>query len=704
MGADSERISIQEGFKLGEQTRNFSLCGHSGAGKTALSEAMLFNMGIVNRLGRINDGTTISDYDSGEIERQISLKMSLLNGNWKGYHLNVIDTPGYADFLSETKAALRVSDAAVAVVDAVAGVEIGTERTWNFAAEYKLPRALFINKMDRPEADADMVLEIAKERFGRQVVPLQMVVNPGEGFNQLVDLVAMKLYTYQDGKASESEIPAEIQDDAQELHEQLVESVAETDEMLMEKYFSDGELTTDELVEGLRKAIIQLNFFPVFFGDAYNNVGVDRLQDALVQYGPSPTESAGLEFRDSEEHEVQLEGVATAPLAALVFKTLAEQHVGELCLLRLFSGKIKPGDEVANPNKRATERIGQIYHLNGNKRTEVESAEAGDIVALVKLKNTHTTDMLCPKGGSLQLPGIDFPEPLIRVAIHAKEQGGEDRIATGLSQLHEEDPSFMLRYDGEIRQSILHAQGELHLETVVNRLKDRFAVEIDMEPPRIPYRETIRGNADAQYRHKKQSGGRGQFGEVSLRIGPKGRGEGFEFLNEVVGGNIPSNFIPAIEKGVVETLDQGPVAGYQVIDVAATVYDGKHHPVDSDEVSFKIAGSHAFRDAFLKAKPILLEPIYHLEITVPEEFMGDVMGDLSSRRGRISGMDANGHFQVIHAEAPLAEIDRYATTLRSMTQGKGFHAQRFDRYEDVPNEIMAKIVEASQKNKEKEAA
>ena len=689
---------------MSEQTRNFSLCGHSGAGKTALSEAMLFNMGVVNRLGRIDDGTTTSDCDSAEIERQISLKVSLLNGQWQDHHLNIIDTPGYADFISEAKAALRVSDAAIAVVDSVAGVEIGTERTWNFAADYNLPQVLFINKIDRADADADQILEMVQERFGRQVVPLQMAVNPGEGFNHIVDLVAMKAYAYQDGKATEGDIPDEVQGRAEELREQLVESIAETDEELMEKYFSEGELTAEDIVAGLRQAMLQREIFPVFFGDAYNNVGIDQLLNALVQYGPSPAEAAGLRFQDGEEQAVELEGTATAPLAALVFKTLAEQHVGELSLLRLFSGAIKPGDEVANSGKRTTERIGQIYHLNGNRRTEVESAEAGDIVALVKLKDTHTTDTLCAKGESLQLPGIEFPEPLIRVAIHAKEQGGEDRIATGLSQLHEEDLSFIMKYDGEVRQTILLTQGELHLETIVSRLKERFSVEIDMEVPRIPYRETIRGNADAQYRHKKQSGGRGQFGEVFLRIAPKGRGEGFEFLNEVVGGNIPSNFIPAVEKGIVETLSEGPVAGYQVIDVAVTVYDGKHHAVDSDEVSFKLAGSHAFRDAFLKAKPVLLEPIYQLEITVPEEFMGDVMGDLSSRRGRISGMDTSGHFQVIHAEAPLAEIDRYATSLRSMTQGKGFHAQRFDRYEDVPGDIMAKIIEDSQKAKGREAA
>jgi elongation factor G len=689
---------------LSEQTRNFSLCGHSGAGKTALSEAMLFNMGVVNRLGRIDDGTTTSDYDSAEIERQISLKVSLLNGQWQDHHLHIIDTPGYADFISEAKAALRVSDAAVAVVDSVAGVEIGTERTWNFAAEYNLPRVLFINKMDRADADADQILEMVQERFGRQVVPLQVAVNPGEGFNHIVDLITMRAYVYQDGKATEGDIPDDVQGRAEELREQLVESIAETDEALMEKYFSEGELPAEDIVAGLRQAMLQREIFPVFFGDAFNNVGIDRLLDALVQYGPSPAESAGLRFQNGEEQEVELEGAATASLAALVFKTLAEHHVGELTLLRLFSGAIKPGDEVANSSNRNTERIGQIYHLNGNRRVEVESAEAGDIVALVKLKNTHTTNTLCAKGESLQLPGIVFPEPLIRVAIQAKEQGGEDRVSTGIAQLHEEDPSFVMKYDGEVRQTILLTQGELHLEIIVSRLKERFGVEIDMEVPRIPYRETIRGNADAQYRHKKQSGGRGQFGEVLLRVAPKGRGEGFEFLNEVVGGNIPSNFIPAVEKGIVETLSQGPVAGYQVIDVAATVYDGKHHPVDSDEVSFKLASAHAFRDAFLKAKPILLEPIYHLEITVPEEFMGDVMGDLSSRRGRISGMDTAGHFQVIHAEAPLAEINRYATLLRSMTQGKGFHVQRFDRYEDVPGDIVAKIIEDSQKNKGREAA
>lgn len=681
-----------------EQIRNVALCGHSGAGKTALSEAMLFNMGIISRLGRVEDGTTASDYDSGEIERKISLKLSLLTGDWDTYHFNIVDTPGYADFISEAKAALRVADLSVSVIDAQSGIEIGTERTWDFAKEYHLPRLIYINKVDRDEVDLDSVIENVRERLGREVVVLQWVPKAGVGFNQVVDLIGMKLLTYSDGKSTQSDIPADLMARASALHEQLVESVAETDEELMEKYFSEGELESEELVEGLRKAVLNRDLFPALVGDSYNNVGVDQLIKAIINYGPSPLESPGLNYEDAEGNAKKLS--TDSPLGALVFKTLAEQHVGELSLVRLFAGQMKHGDEVQNPIRNTSERIGQIFHLCGRNRTEIENALMGDIVALVKLKDTHTGNMLCAKGSGILLPGIEFPEPLIRVSISGKDKGGEDRLASGFAQLHEEDPSFIMRYDGEIKQSLLMAQGELHLETIIKRLKERFGVEVDIEAPRIPYRETVRNSAEGNYRHKKQSGGRGQFGEVSLSLGPQPRGEGFSFLSKVVGGNIPSNFIPAIEKGIIETLPAGPLAGYSVIDVSVSVLDGKYHPVDSDEVSFKIAGAHAFKDAFLKAKPILLEPIYHLEITVPEEYMGDVMGDLSSRRGRISGMDTDGHFQVIHAEAPLAELDRYATNLRSMTHGKGLHAQRFVRYEEVPGEIMAKVVEAAQKEKE----
>jgi elongation factor G len=682
-----------------EQIRNIALCGHSGVGKTSLSEAMLFNMGAINRMGTIEDGTTVSDYDTGEIERQISLKMSFLNGEWQSKHLNILDTPGYADFIAEAQAALRVSDGAVIVVDSVAGVEIGTERVWGFASEYHLPRLILVNKISRDRGNLDQVLEIISSRFGRAAVQLQFPVNPGEGFDQIVDLVEMKLFTYKGGTREEADIPSEHQEKAQLLQAQLVEAVAETDEELMEQYFNDGGLSLEVLRGGLRKAISQQDLFPIFYGEATANVGVDRLLDAISDFVPEPAESAGLTMGGNGEVPV-LQADESAPLAALVFKTIAEQHVGELSLLRVYAGSMKPGDDVANPAKNATERIGQMFLLNGHERSELESAKAGDIVALVKLKDTHTGNTLCPKGTSLNLPGIDFPDPLIRVAIAPKEKGGDDKMATGLSHMHEEDPSFLFKYDGDVKQSILHAQGELHLTTITQRLKDKFGVEVDTQPPRIPYRETIKSNAESHYRHKKQSGGRGQFGEVFLKVGPRQRGDGFEFGSEVVGGNIPTNFIPAIEKGIVETLDTGPVSGYPVIDVSATVYDGKHHAVDSDEVSFKIAGSQAFRDAFLKAKPTLLEPIYSLTVTVPEDFMGDVMGDLSSRRGRISGMDTDGHFQVIHVEVPLAEIYGYATTLRSITHGKGMHTQKFERYEEVPGDLMQKIVEDSKKDKE----
>ena len=428
----------------------------------------------------------------------------------------------------------------------------------------------------------------------------------------------MKMLIYADGKSSVADIPSEHESTAQQLHEQLVEAVAETDEALMERYFDQGGLEQTELEEALRTAVLDLQLFPIVFGDSYNCTGIDRLMDTLVKYFPSPKESPGLTIPSEEAEDIKLDPRSEAGVVGLVFKTLVEQHVGELSLVRLYSGSLKQGDEVANPSARGSERIGQVFQLNGHERTEVEVAGAGDIVALVKLKDTHTGNTLCAKGESLQLPQIVFPDPLIRIAITPKEKGSEERMAMGLSQLHQEDPTFVFRYDGEIRQSVLQAQGDLHLGTILKRLRERFGVEVDMETPRIPYRETIRGSAEGHYRHKKQSGGRGQFGEVFLRVAAKSRGEGFEFLNEVVGGSIPHNFIPALQKGIQETLPVGPLSGSQVVDVAVTVYDGKHHAVDSDEVSFKIASSHAFKDAFLKAKPILLEPIFSLTITIPK--------------------------------------------------------------------------------------
>ena len=678
-----------------QQVRNIALTGHSGSGKTCLAEGMLYCTGALNRLGRTEEGTTVSDFDPEEIERRISLRTSLLMPEWDSHHINVLDTPGYADFAGEVQSGLRVADGSIVVVESVSGVDVGTERVWRNAEDCRLPRVIFVNKMDRPDIDLDSVMEQIRERFGRQAVPLQHPLNHGEGFSEIIDIVKMKLFSYTDGKTSETDISSAHETAVQQLREQLVEAVAESDEALMEKYFEEGELDQEELEEGLRKAVLNLEVFPVLFGDSYNAVGMDRLLDTVVGYFPSPSDSPGLP-PEVDGQPQQLEPSSDAELVGLVFKTLAEQHVGELSLLRLYSGSIKTGDEVSNPSTGSNERIGQMFELNGNERTEVEGACAGDIVALVTMKDTHTGNTLRAKGQSGTLPEITFPDPLIRVAITAKEKGSEERMVTGLQHLRQEDPTFIFRYDGDIRQSVLQAQGDLHLGTITKRLRERFGVEVELEPPRIPYKETIRGNAESHYRHKKQTGGRGQFAEVYLRITPKKRGEGFEFLNEVVGGSIPSNFIPAVEKGIQESLVEGPLCGSQVVDVAISVYDGKHHAVDSDEVSFRLATSYAFRDAFLKAKPVLLEPIYSLAITVPAEFMGDVMADLNSRRGRINGTEADGHFQIINADAPLAEIDRYATTLRSMTQGNGIHTQTLDRYEQVPGDVQAKVVAAAE--------
>jgi elongation factor G len=678
-----------------EQVRNIALTGHNGAGKTTLAEAIIFNTDQLQRLGRVDDGTTISDHDAEEIERKISLRSSLLTGEVNGFHYDVIDTPGYADFLPQAQSALRVADGAVVVIDAGAGVDVGTERVWQFAEDQELPRLIFLNKLGREDADVEGTMEQVRERFGREAVALQMPVAMGEGFKQIVDLTRQKLLTYTDGKASEGDIPADLADSAATLREYLMEAVAETDEELMEAYFGEGELDNQQMERGLRQAIVTRQIFPVLCGDAFDNVGVDQLLSAVATYFPSPSQSPGLKYTNPAGDETALVGDADQPLVAFVFKTTAEQHVGELSYLRLYSGTLTHGDEVLNSSRNKTERIGQIFELHGHERQEVDSASAGDIVALVKLKDTHTGNTLCAKGSEHLLPNIETSEPLIRVAVTAKEKGGEDRMVTGLHALAEEDPSFSFRFDGDIRQSILAAQGELHMESLYKRLRERYGVEVETAVPRIPYRETIRVSSDGSHRHRKQSGGRGQFAEVQLKVAPKARGEGFEFLNNTVGGSIPSNFVAAVEKGLRESLIEGPLSSSQVIDLSVSVFDGKHHAVDSDEVSFKIAASQAFRDAFLKAKPVLLEPIYLLTITVPEEFMGDVMGDLTSRRGRISGTDSEGHFQIISAEVPLAEIDRYATRLRSVTHGKGVHTQKLAYYQDVPADVQATIIAAN---------
>jgi len=688
-----------------DQIRNIATGAHGGAGKTSLVEAMLFNMNEINRIGSVELGTTISDYNEEEMERQISLGTSLLHGEWNNHKVNMVDTPGYTDFFGEVVGALRAVDSVLVVISATGGVEVGTELAWEEAEKQKLSRILVINRLDKENVSFDDTVTIVQQSFGHKVVLAQFPVKVGPGFNQIVDLVRMKVFHYStdgSGKYTEENIPADLQKKASELHLKLIEAVAESDDTLMEKYFAAGELTEEEFKNGLRKAILRKEVFPVFCTAATTNVGVKRLNDVVVNFLPAPTDMPPVAGKDGSGKEIKRSCDITASTSALVFKTVSEAHVGELSYFRVFSGAVKTGDDLYNVDRGRTERIGQIFILNGKNKKNVDRILAGDLGAVVKLKETHTSNTLCDKSQMIAFPPIDFPKPKIRTAIIPKAKGDEDKISTGLHNLHEEDPTFIAQYDPELKQTIVSGQGELHLQIILKRLKNKYHVEVVEEEPKIPYRETIRGKSEAQGKYKKQSGGRGQYGDCHLRMEKMERGKGFEFVDGIVGGVIPNKYIPAVEKGVVERMARGVIAGYPVVDVRVTCFYGSYHAVDSSEMAFKIAGSMGFQKAFMEARPVLLEPIYNLTVKIPDEYMGDIMGDISSRRGKIIGMDTEGRFQVIKAQAPLSELHKYSTMLRSMTQGRGIHNQSFSHYEEVPSEISEKIITMSKKEKEEE--
>ena len=688
-----------------ENIRNICLGAHSGAGKTSLAESLVFGMGVTNRLGTIENGTTVSDYNEDEIERQISISSSLLHGEWNSCKVNLIDTPGYSDFFGEVVGGLNASDAVMVLVSATGGVEVGTELVWNKAESLNLPRFIVINKLDRENINFDDVISSLHDTFGRKVVLTQFPVNAGPGFNGIVDLIKkkyLKFSTDGSGKFTEEAIPADLEDKTEELYLQLIESVAESDESLMEKYLDAGELTEEEFRKGLHTAILANEIYPVFCSSATLNIGVRRLLDVIVNFFPSPAEMHPSKGTDGSGNEITRKFDDGEPLAAKVFKTVSEAHVGELSYFKIVSGVMKTGLDLTNSTQGKAERIGQLFVLNGKNKTNVESLHAGDVGAVVKLKATHTGDTLCDKSKSITFPKIDFPEPIIRTAIIPKAKGDEEKISVGLHNLHEEDPTFIAKFDPELRQTIVSGQGELHLVIILKRLKQKYNVEVDEEEPKIPYREAIKGKAEAQGKYKKQSGGRGQYGDCHLRLEPVPRGTQFEFVDAIVGGVIPGKFIPAVEKGVVERMEKGVIAGYPVIDVRVTCFDGSYHNVDSSEMAFKVAASMGFQKAFNDAKPVLLEPVYDITIKVPEEYMGDVMGDVSGRRGKIMGMDSEGKFQVIRARIPLAELYKYSTNLRSMTQGRGIHSRKFAKYEEVPSEIAQKVIEQAKKDKEED--
>ncbi len=686
-----------------EQLRNLGVVAHGGAGKTSLVEAMLYSAGVTSRLGRVDDGNTVSDYNEDEIARKISISSSLLHLEWKDCKINFVDVPGYQDFIGEIISGLRVTETALILISALSGVEVGTEQVWSIAERYGISRAFFINKLDKEHAEFGKIVEKIQKRFGHQAIPLQIPIGEGLNFKGLVDLVKMKAYLFEGTEAREDKIPQELEERVKKAREKLVEAVAEADDSLLEKYFEKSSLTEDEFKTGLRKGISEHKVFPIFCGSVTNCWGTKQLLDHIADFFPSPADFKEVKGKEpSSGKEKKLKISPGGPLAALVFKTVSEPHVGELSFLKVFSGKLKSGDDVLNSGTNTAERIGQIYSMNGRERKETGFVIAGDLGALVKLKNTHTGDTLCDKKEQIVILPVEFPHPVINLAIRPKSKGDEEKIANGFAKLHEEDPTFIMEVDPDIKQTIIHGQGELHLEIIVDRLKRKFGVEAEIEKPRIPYRETIKAKVETQGKYKRQSGGRGQYGDCWLRLEPLGRSEGFQFENEIVGGAIPSKYIPAVEKGVVEAMNEGVVAGYRMVDLKVTVYDGTYHDVDSSDLAFKIAGSMGFKKAAVEAKPVLLEPIYIVEVTVPEEFMGDVMGDLSARRGRILGMESDGSFQKIKAQVPLAELYRYSTSLRSLTQGRGLHSREFSHYEEVPREIADKIIKESQEAKEKE--
>ena len=681
--------------------RNFAIVGHASSGKTMLSEAMLRCAGVISRLGRIAEGTTVSDYHVSEKQRQISVSATLLHADWQGRKLNIIDTPGYLDFISEGLGALRVGDFALVVIHAVHGLGVGTDRVWNYATGYGIPKMIVVNALDRENVDFDAVVRSAQEHFGRHVFPVTVPVNAGPGFNRTLDVLRREVVTYAtDGSGRYTVEPAtgEWAERAEAGHRELIEHIAESDDALMDKFFDQGGLSEEEFRGGIHAAVQKELFIPLFAAAGEQNIGVARLLDFIAEYGSSPVDRKKVPAVDAAGQPVEI-SLDQAETVAYIFKTMSEAHFGDLSFFRVYAGTVTTGGDLYNSDRKITERVGQIFLLNGQQREAVHSLGAGDIGAVVKLRDTHTGNTLSPPKHPLTLPKVVYPHPNIHAALVAAVKGEEDKIATGLAALHEEDPTFLYVVDGELHQTIISAQGEQHLEVVADRLRRRHNVHVDLAEPRVKYRETIKDRGESKYRHKKQTGGAGLFAEVWMRLEPRPRDSGVEFTQSLVGQNVDRSFVPSVEKGVHQVCTEGVIAGCRVTDVKADFYDGKMHPVDSKDIAFQIAGYFAFKEAFAAARPVLLEPIETVEIHVPEMFMGKVMGDLSARRGKILGIETEGAFQVIRAHVPTKELYHYSSSLRSLTGGGGVHTETFSHYEEMPREAAEKVVAEAAKRK-----
>ncbi len=686
--------------------RNFAVLGHASCGKTMLAEAMLACAGRIGRMGSIAAGTTASDYHASEHQHQISVHASLLNLEWMNRKFNLLDTPGYADFISEGLGALRVGDFALIVINAAHGLGVGTDAVWDYATRFGLPKMLVVNALDKANIDFNAILADTRAHFGRNVLPLAIPLDAGPGFSRVLDVMRNEVVTYKpggDGKYAEAPATGADAELVQQYHRQLIEFVAESDDTLMERFFEKGILAEDEFRAGLHQAIQKQVLVPLFAVSAETNVGVARLMDFIAKYGSSPLDRAEVPAHDPAGKEVAVTLTQAEPVA-FIFKTMNEPGVGELSLFRVYSGVLRTGLELRNASRDLSERLGQLYVLNGHERTAVQQLGAGDLGAVVKLRGTHTGDTLSSPKQSVILPKVEYPAPNIHGALRLRSRGDEDKLAVGLAALHQEDPTFHYRVDDELHQTIVSGQGEIHLQVIVERLQRRFGVVVTLEEPGIPYRETIRSKGESRYRHKKQTGGAGQFAEVWLRVEPGPRDSGVEFKQSLVGTNVDRVFVPSVEKGVMTACKEGELAGVRVTDVKADFYDGKMHPVDSKDIAFQVAGFHAFREACTAAGSCLLEPIYTIAVTVPDEYVGAIMGDLSSRRGHILGVETEGHFQIIRAQVPQKEIYHYSTVVRSLTSGRGRHAEKFSHYAELPAEFAPKLLAELKARREAMAA
>ncbi|MBU5267637.1 elongation factor G [Virgibacillus proomii] len=679
-----------------EKTRNIGIMAHIDAGKTTTTERILFYTGRIHKIGETHEGASQMDWMEQEQERGITITSAATTASWKDHRINIIDTPGHVDFTVEVERSLRVLDGAVTVLDAQSGVEPQTETVWRQATTYGVPRIVFINKMDKVGADFLYATGTLKERLGANAHPVQLPIGAEDNFEGIIDLITMHAFFYEDDlgtHAEEREIPDEYKEKAEELRNNLVEAVSELDEDLMMKYLEGEEITNDELKSAIRKATLNVEFYPVFCGSAFKNKGVQLMLDGVIDYLPAPTDVADIEgIVPGTEEETTRPSSENAPFAALAFKVMTDPYVGKLTFFRVYSGTLDAGSYVLNSVKNKRERIGRILQMHANSRQEISKVHAGEIAAAVGLKDTSTGDTLCDEKNPVILESMEFPEPVIGVAIEPKTKADQDKMGIALAKLAEEDPTFKTETNEETGQTIISGMGELHLDVIVDRLKREFKVEANVGAPQVAYRETFRSAAEVEGKFIRQSGGRGQYGHVWIKFEPNEEGAGFEFVNNIVGGVVPREYIPSVQAGIEEAMENGVLAGYPVIDIKATLYDGSYHDVDSNEMAFKIAASMALKAAKNKCNPVLLEPIAKVEIVVPEEYMGDIMGDVTSRRGRVEGMEARGPAQVVKGFVPLSEMFGYATALRSNTQGRGTFTMHFDHYEEVPKSIAEEII------------